>query len=146
MKEIETISAIYSNVRKFPVKGKLSFALENTTTDEITVSYVDDNAATPESKAAFKSQPVEDFQIRGLVRISKSLIGKSQFDLRTYVIQKIASAYAKFIENEIFNGTKAAGKIQGLVTLPSDRTVDVPLADADLSIDYLMDLESKVPT
>lgn len=145
VKYIETISQVYAKIRKFPIPGKLTFVLENDA-EEIKVQYVDDEAETPESNPSFKSQTINDFQIRGLVKISRSLLNKSQFDLRGYIIEKISKAYAKFIEKEIFNGTSTAAKILGLVTLPANRKVEVPVSQAEVAVDDLIDLEMLVPT
>lgn len=145
VKMVYTLSPAYAKARKFPIAGKLSFVLEDTT-DEIEVNYVDDEAETPESKPSFKSQAIEDFQIRGLVKISRSLIGKSQFDLRGYIIEKISKAYATFIEKEIFNGTTSAAKIKGLVTLPATRKIEVQASNTSVAVDDLIDLEMLVPT
>lgn len=141
IKEMVTLSGVWAKVKKYPVAGKLTFVLSDTA-NEISVGYVDDEAETPESKPSFKSVAIEDFQIRGLVKISRSLLNKSQFNLRDFIVTEIATKYVEFIENEIFNGTT---KIKGLVGLPVARKVTLS-AHAAFSLDDLMDVETLVPT
>lgn len=145
IKQVEVLSHAYAKAKKFPIAGKLTFVLEDTETSEITVGYVEDEAETKESKPSFKQQAIDDFQIRGLVKISRSLLGKSQFNLREYVVDKIAKAYAKFVDKEFFNGTAEAAKIKGLVTLPEARKVEVQ-SSTEINADDLVKLECLVPS
>ena len=75
-----------------------------------------------------------------LTLVSKSLLNNSNFDLVGFVIKKMAESIAKWIENELINGTE--DKIEGLSTL----TAGVTAKKVDeITADELIDTQEEIP-
>ena len=72
--------------------------------------------------------------------MSKSLVNNSQFDLVSFVVAKMAESIAKWIENQLLNGT--LNKITGLSTVKQSVTA---AAATVLTADELIDVQEEVP-
>ena len=94
-----------------------------------------------ESKVgSMKNISLSGFLAGTLTLISKSLLNNSNFDLVGFVIKKMAENIARWIENELINGTE--NKIEGLSTLIPGVTA---AATNKITADELIDLQEDIP-
>ena len=135
------ISPIYQLAERYNVKGKLVIPKYDATNSSIKMTYADEGSTAESGKVKFASIELNGFLGRCLAKISKSLINNSQFDIVTFVIDKMSQAIAVFIEGELLSPT--ASKIKGLSTIATDMTVTTASATA-ITADELIDLQDKV--
>lgn len=109
---VKQIAPLYALATKFNVKGKLDFPVAS---GKITTAYANEFTALTSSAVTFTQRQLDGFLVGALSKVSISLINNSQFDIVSYVVNKVAESIALFIENEIINGTKATGKMLGIL-------------------------------
>ncbi len=125
MTPIYAIGLINSNV-----KGKLTFPVGK---DAITTAYGTEFTKLESTKVGFDSLELDGHLVGALSKISNSLINNAQFDIVSYVVNKVAESIAIFLENELINGTT---KINGVLDTTKntnvakfETTADVPTTD-----------------
>ena len=137
--KVEEICPIWTMAEHFNVKGNLSLPAEDDTNTNLTMTYADEFTDAESGKVTFKAINLGEYLGRCLCKISKSLINNSQFDIVTYVVDKIANKVSAFLEKELLVGTTA--KIAGL----SGVTLNVTTASATaITADELIDLQEEV--
>lgn len=105
---VKQIAPIYALTTKFNVKGKLQFPVAQ---GSITTAYQDEFTDIASSAVTFKNVELDGHLIGALSKVSVSLINNSQFDIVSYVVNKIAQSIAEFLEKELINGSI---KIKGI--------------------------------
>ncbi len=142
--KVVEISPIYARATKYNAKGTLVIPKVDTTTDDITVDYATEFSELVERSNKFASVTLTGFLTGSLVKISKSLLNNSDFNLTQYVIDRMAEKFAAFIEKEGINGT--TNKISGIVGSYDSTGMKVTLANkSSVSADELIDIQEKVP-
>lgn len=142
-KIIETvydISPIVQMATRYNVSGNIAIPYYDEGNGKLTVAYADEFAELESSAGKFKSIELKDFLAGCLSKVSRSLIKKSNFDLVSFVIRKMAEAFAQWLEKECINGTE--GKITGMT---AGITQKVTTAADKITGDELMDLQDAVP-
>ena len=137
--KVVEISPIYQLAERYNVKGKLTLPKYDEENSSIKMSYVTEGTSATGGKATFSNIELDGFLASCLTKISKSLINNSQFDIVSFVINKMAQAIALFIEKELIKPTEA--KIKGLSNVKL--TVTAGSATA-VTADELMDLQDKI--
>lgn len=126
IKKVYDICPILERSTKFNVKGTLSVPYydEASPADHITVAYADEFTPLTSHVGKFTSTiTLTGFLAGALVKVSRSLINNSQFNIVQYVIDLMAEHIARFIERELLIGTPAVvdpetpAKVLGLYTL-----------------------------
>lgn len=137
---VKQIAPLYNLVTKFNVKGALTFPVGK---DSITTAYQEEFTALTSSKVGFDSLKLDGFLVGALSKISNSLINNSQFDIVSYVVNKVAESIAVFIENELINGTE---KINGVLDTTKNTTVAKFGTTADVpTTDELIAMQVEIP-
>lgn len=137
---VKQIAPLYGLASKFNVKGALTFPVGD---DAITTAYQDEFTALTSQKVGFESLKLDGYLIGALSKISNSLINNSQFDIVSYVVNKVAESIAIFIENELINGTE---KIHGVLDTTNNTTVEKFATVDDMpTVDELIAMQVKVP-
>lgn len=137
--KVEEICPIWTMAEHFNVKGSLSLPAEDDTNTNLAMTYADEFTNADSGKVTFKSINLGEFLGRCLCKISKSLINNSQFDIVTYVVDKIARQVSAFLEKELLVGTTS--KIEGLKGV----TLNVTTASATaVTADELVDLQEEI--
>lgn len=140
IERVKQIAPLYALATKFNVKGALTFPVSE---DSITTAYQDEFTALTSSKVGFDSVKLDGFLVGALSKISNSLINNSQFDIVSYVVNKVAESIAVFLENELINGTK---KINGVLDTTKNTTVDKFETTADVpTTDELIAMQVAIP-
>lgn len=135
------ISPIVQMATRYNVSGTIAIPYYDETNGKLTAAYADEFAELESSAGKFKSIELMDFLAGCLSKISVSLLKKSNFDLVSFTIRKMAEAFAFWIEGESINGTK--DKITGM----DEGITQIVTAENTTKItgDELMDLQDAVP-
>lgn len=135
------ISPIFQMAERYNVKGKLVIPKYDKANSSIVMSYAEEGTSADSGKVKLTSIELNGFLARCLAKISKSLINNSQFDIVTFVINKMSQAIAVFIEGELLKGTTS--KVEGLSGIATDMIVTTEKA-TEITADELIDLQDKV--
>lgn len=137
--KVEEICPIWTMAEHYNVKGNLSLPAEDESNTNLAMTYADEFSEAESGKVTFKSINLGEFLGRCLCKVSKSLINNSQFDIVSYVVDKIARKVSAFLEKELLVGTTS--KIEGLKGV----TLNVTTASATaVTADELVDLQEEV--
>lgn len=139
IKKVFDICPILEKSSKYNVKGKLDLPYYDIDTTTINVAYQTEFTALSSSTGEFKSISLAGFLAGALTKVSRSLINNAQFDVVSFIIDEMAYAIKRFIENELLNGT--TGKVEGLSTLTNSLTSASATA---ITADEVVKLQGKV--
>ena len=141
IEKVKQLAPLYALATKFNVKGKLTFPVAG---EDFTTGYHDEFTALASQKTVFDSVALDGFLAGALSKVSNSLINNSQFDIVSYVVNKIAQSVAEFLEKELITGKT---KINGVLDLTGNaKTVTKFETTADLpTVDELIALQVAVP-
>lgn len=108
----------------------------------IAAAYADEFAELAEKTAGFSTIDLTNQIVGLLVKISKSLINRADFDVRSFIVNEIARKIAEFLEREMLVG-KTTNRIEGAIKT----TNEVTTATANkIGTDDLIDLQMALPT
>lgn len=142
--KVNEISPIYARATKYKAKGTLIIPKVDTATDDVTVDYATEFSDLVEHSNKFATVTLTGFLAGSLVKVSKSLLNNSDFNLTQYVIDRMAEKFVAFIEKEGINGTST--KISGIIGSYDDTNMKVTLAGVSaVTSDELIDIQEKVP-
>ena len=102
--EVYDICPILERSSKYAVKGTLEIPYYDEGTTAITVAFAEEFVDLTSSVGNFTSITLTDYLAGALTLISRKLINNSQFDLVAFVIDRMALAIARFLENACLNG------------------------------------------
>lgn len=140
LEKVENISPIYALATKFNVKGELSFPVAD---GDITTGYQTEFTEIESSAVGFKSVKLGGFLVGALSKVSLSLVNNSQFDIVSYVINKVAYSISKFLEKELLKGAGTTA-ITGILTDTTGTVGKVEFTTA-ISVDDLIATQIEVP-
>jgi HK97 family phage major capsid protein len=140
IKKVYDLSPIYQLATRYNVGGTLNIPYYDESTQSITMAYATEFVELESTSGKFASIELKGFLAGALSKVSKSLINNSQFDVASFVINAMAESIAKWIENELLNGT--TDKVAGLSTVT--QKVDAASQTA-VTADELIDLQEEVP-
>ena len=112
IKKVYNICPILEKSTKYNVKGKLEIPYYDEGTTSITVDYASEFVDLTSSVGTMAKIELDGFLAGTLTLISKSLINNAQFNIVDFIVERMAYAIKRFIENELLNGT--TNKIEGL--------------------------------
>lgn len=139
IEKVKELSPIYKMATIYNVSGDLVFPVYDETTP-IQAVYVDDMQELTEQTGKFTTVKLTNFIIGCLAKVSKSLVNRTDFDLVSYVIEKVAQAIADFLEKELIVGT--TDKMTGV--LSAKQGIKLQSATA-ITADDLIDLQDSIP-
>lgn len=123
IKKVYDICPILERSSKYNVKGTLTIPYYNESETAITVAYQSEFTPMASQVGKFTSNvTLTGFLAGALVKVSRSLINNSQFDIVQHVIDLMAEHIARFIEGELLNPSDASHKVRGLSTLTNSIT------------------------
>ena len=138
IERVEAICPIWTMAEHYNVKGNLVIPQEDAEATTLAMTYAEEFTDATDGKIKLTSINLGEFLGACLVKVSNSLINNSAFDIVTYVVNKVASKVAKFLEKELLVGTES--KIEGLSTIEAIETAGAGVIDAD----DLIDLQEEV--
>lgn len=137
---VKELSPIYAMASIYNVGGDLVFPSYDESTNAISATYVDDFAELTEHTGKFTTVKLQNFIVGCLAKVSKSLMNRVDFDLVSFIVNKVAQAIADFLEKELIQGT--TGKMRGIA---STTNVVTSAVLATIDTDDLIDLQMAVP-
>lgn len=140
IKRVYDISPVLDRSSKYNVKGTLTIPYYDESVTHITVDYQTEFVQMASNSGTFTSTvTLGGFLAGALVKVSRSLINNSQFNIVDHVIDLMAESIARWIDKELLVGT--TGKVTGLKTL----TNSVTSASASaITADEVVKLHDKV--
>ena len=140
IKKVYDICPIYQLATRYNVGGTLTIPYYDESSRAITMVYANEFTDLESTSGKFDSIVLKGFLAGVLTKISKSLINNSQFDIVSFVVNKMAESIGRWIEKELLNGS--TGKIEGLSTV----TQKIPAASSTaITADDLINLQEAVP-
>lgn len=117
--KVYDVCPILERSTKYAVKGDLVIPYYDEGTTAITVAFAEEFVDLTSSVGSFTSISLSDYLAGALTLISRKLINNSQFDIVAFVIDKMAYAIARFLENVCLNGgnpdaTSHVNQVKGL--------------------------------
>lgn len=140
IKKVVEICPIYQMATRYNVGGTLSIPYYDENTTAITMAYATEFTELESSSGKFKSIELKGFLAGALTKVAKSLVNNSQFDIVNFVINQMAENIAKWIENELLNGSTQ--KIEGVSQC---KQVVTAASSTAITADELIDLQETVP-
>ena len=142
IKKVYDISPVLERSDKFNLKGTLTIPYYDESSTEIEVGFQNEFSALTSHVGSFNSTiSLTGFLAGALVKVSRSLINNSQFNIVDYVIDLMADHIARFIEKELLDPSDASNKVKGMSTLTNAVTASSQTA---ITADEVVKLHDKV--
>lgn len=120
IRKVYDICPVLERSSKYNVKGTLTIPYydEASPNDAITVAFASEFSGLASHVGEFTSTvSLTGFLAGALVKVSRSLIHNSQFNIVDHVIDLMAEHIARFIEKELLNPSDPTHKVKGLSAL-----------------------------
>ena len=143
---VTNIAPIFARSTKYYLKGDISIPYVNTSSGDITVAFASEFSTLTASAVKISSIELKGFLAACLVVVSRKLINNSQFDIVSFVIDRMAQKIAVFIENYLINGgtsSSLGGTSSGLKQSVT-QAVNIT-AGSSITSDYLIDVQDTIP-
>lgn len=111
-------------------------------TAPIAAAYANEFQELTEKTAGFSTIDLTNQIVGLLVKISKSLINRADFDVRGFIVNEIAKKIAEFLEREMLVGN-TPNKIEGAIKTKNEVTTATA---GKIGTDDLIDLQMALPT
>lgn len=145
--KVYDICPILERSTKYNLKGDIVIPYYDESSTAITVGFAEEFTDLTSAVGEFTSIKLSDYLAGALVLVSRKLINNSQFDIVSFVIDKMAYAVARFIENVLLNGgnpdaTTHVNQVKGI----AGSVTQIVLAGSTSAItaDKLIDLKDSV--
>ena len=122
---VYNICPILEKSTKYNVKGKLVVPYYDETSHAITMTYATEFEELTSNVGSFDKVELDGFLAGTLTLISRSLINNAQFNITDFIVERMAYAIKRFIEDQLLNGYAATGAdsgVTGLSTLSNSIT------------------------
>ena len=139
VEKIYDISPILERATKYNVKGNLTIPFYPADSNDVEMAYATEFTDLTADTGKFGSIELKGFLAGALVKISRSLMNNSQFDIVGFVIDHMALVAARWIEGELLKGTD--DKIEGLSSVTQGVTAAAATA---VTADELIQLQDSV--
>lgn len=139
VEKIYDISPILERATKYNVKGNLTIPFYPADSNDVEMAYATEFTDLTADTGKFGSITLNGFLAGALVKVSRSLINNSQFDIVGFVVDHMAYQAARWIEGELLKGTD--DKIEGLSGVTQGVTAAAATA---ITADELIDLQDSV--
>ncbi|MBE5830815.1 MAG: phage major capsid protein [Butyrivibrio sp.] len=110
--KVKDISPLFKDATRYDIKGTVAVPYVDESNDNLTVAYADEFNELEAKSTKLLTVDLQDFLAGVLAKISISLLNSTDIDLVDFVVAKIATSVALFMDREILVGTN--GKITGL--------------------------------
>ena len=143
---VQNIAPIFARATKYYLKGDISIPYVNTGSGDITVAFASEFSSLTASTVKISAIELKGFLAAALVVVSRKLINNSQFDIVSFVVNRMAQKIAIFLENYLINGgtsSSLGGTVSGLkqsVTQAMNITYG-----GSITADFLIDVQDTIP-
>lgn len=139
--KVYDISPVFGQAEKFNVKGNVAIPYVDAANDNLAAAYATEFVDLEAKSTKLLTTQLTGYLVGALAKVSRSLINATDIDLVNFVINKIAAAEARFIDQEVLVGT--SGAITGLSDIT--QTVDAAAAAA-ITMDEIISLKDALKT
>ena len=139
--KVYDISPVFGQAEKFNVKGNVAIPYVDAANDNLVADYATEFVDLEAKSTKLLTIQLTGYLVGALAKVSRSLINATDIDLVNFVINKIAAAESRFIDQEVLNGT--SGKITGLSNI--SKTVNAAAAAA-ITMDEIISLKDALKT
>lgn len=115
--KVYNICPILERSSKYNVKGKLVIPFYDESSHAITVNYATEFEELASNVGATDKIELDGYLAGALTLISRSLINNAQFNIVDFIVEHMAIAIKRFIEDQLLNGYAATGASAGVVGL-----------------------------
>ena len=116
IKKVWDICPVAERATRYNIKGTLNIPYYPKAGEDhktgIAMDYATEFSELASTTGRFNSISLTGFLAGVLTKVSKSLVNNSQFDIVGFVVNDMAEKIARWLENELLNGTES--KIRGL--------------------------------
>ena len=140
IEKVVELSPVFALADRYNVGGTLNIPYYDETTQKITMDYANEFTDGESTSGKFLSISLTGHLGRAITDVSKSLINNSNFDIVSYVVDRMAVAIAEWIDKELLKGT--TGKIAGLTGVTQNKSAASATA---VTSDELIDVQALVP-
>lgn len=134
--KVKDISPLFGAAEKYNIKGNVSIPYVDAANDNITVAYADEFVDLEAKSTKLATVDLSGYLAGALAKISKSLLNSTDLDLVNFVIGKIATSVATFLDTAILVGDT---KIDGLKSAEQTAVVG-----ATVSADTLIEMKNTI--
>lgn len=114
IKKVYDICPILERSTKYNVKGKIQIPYYDTETNAITVAFATEFEELESNAGKFTNIELSGYLAGALTLVSNSLINNAQFNVVNFVINEMAEAIARFIEDTLLNGKGSVDGLKGI--------------------------------
>ena len=140
IQKVYDICPIARMATRYNIKGTLTIPYYPASANaDITMAYADEFVELESTRGAFSSITLQAFLAGVLTKISKSLINNSQFNIVSFVVDRMAENIARWLEKELLLGT--TNKFTGL---SNAEQVVTAAAAAAITTDELITLQDTI--
>lgn len=147
-KIIDTVkerSPIFAMATKYMVAGNLTIPVYGDDSgDNIQAAYGTEFTDLTEHGGKFTAVTLNSLMIGALTKISKKLLNNTTLDVLAFVTNKLADAYADFMEKELLVGEGGSDKMTGATKTTNVITAAKATVDG-ITADLLIDAQLTVP-
>lgn len=140
--KVVELCPILSLSQVYNVAGDLRLPKYNADSATIAAAYATEFQDLTETTGTFTTIDLTNQIVGVLVKISKSLINRADFDVRGFIVNEIARKIAEFLEREMLVG-KTANRIEGAIKTTNEV---VTAANNKVTTDEIINLQMKLPT
>lgn len=144
--QVVNISPLFAKATKYYVKGDISIPKVDTSSGDISVSFASEFSSLTATAVKLTSVELKGFLAACLVVVSRKLINNSQFDIISFVVNRMALKIAVFVENYLINGGTSStngGTASGLKQSVT-QAINIP-SGSSITSDYLIDIQDTIP-
>ena len=142
--KVYDICPILERSTKYNVKGKLVVPFYDEDSNAITVNYATEFEELTSNVGSFDKIELDGFLAGTLTLISRSLINNSQFNLTDFIVERMAYAIKRFIEDQLLNGYTGTGASSGVVGLSTLTNSITAAATTAITADEVVRLHDKI--
>lgn len=141
IQKVYDISPLFRDAEKFNVKGNLSIPYVDVQNDHLEVAYASEFTDLEAKQTKLLSTDLSGYLAGVLAKISISLLNSTDVDLVDFVVNRMATAVATFIDKELLDPTDATNKIKGLSTV---NQIVAAGSTSAITADVLIKLKNKL--
>lgn len=148
LEKVDDITPLYQLCNKYTVAGTLTIPKEDETTDSVTVALATEFTDLESHSSKLTAVSLEPQLYGCLVKVSRKLIGSSDFDLVNWLIGKIARKLAVWYDLVIIKGIASGNTqvIDGILhSYDSTNMKKVLASKTAVTADEIIDLQELVP-
>lgn len=114
-----------------------------TQTTPISAAYATEFTELAEKTAQFETVDLKNLIVGVLVKMSKSLLNRADFDVRGFIVNKVAKSIVEFLEKEMLTGNGGGAAIQGAIKTTNEVTA---AGNNTFNTTDLVDLQMAIPS